>query len=756
MNSATRRRWAIRTLLGLGFLCYCNAFRGEFVFDDILYIVRNSALRTINFENIMALWNYAPTRIISFLTLLGNYQLSGLHVVSYHVLNVVIHLVAAVTVYHLALILLRLPGFQIRSPIHSAADGEVLNELTAFFVAMFFVAHPLQTEAVAYIWQRCASLAALFYFLSIYFYVKGGLENSPGALRWSLVFAIFGMFTKQTCVTLPATILAIEYFGFGFNLKKDDAPKRWDRLIPILATLAIIPFTFFIAGDYDWHETHLGVWASKVPPQPEYFLTQINVVRQYIFLLFFPLHQTAEYDIPLVHTLFHLDVLASLALHLSLFGAAFALRKKNPLFTFGVLFFYLTLSVESSVVRLGDLMFEHRIYLPSFGFFLAISALLRNAPIFRRVEDGHGQLHFKPWAGAVALLVIPFALLTVRRNRVWETPESFWLDAAVKAPNKARPNMSAGRVLLSKGDHKGGDMFLKRALASEPDDTMSIYSLALEDIEQNQFEEAQKKIKLLEQYEGDTPEPYYVRAVLELKQRHNDIALDYFLKAVDKTAITPDTEDVVKNSFLNIAIIASRKTDWERTIWACARFLGRDPSLIEVHALLANALMKKGDFESAHKEYLRMLDMDPKNDGTYNDMAVLFERQGKIDEAIGAYQQALRLAPDHPPARVNLLLLTIKSGRQNQASELYHNLPDLGMIAFSAYSMIGKEYYDRGDCPSTIESLEKAVSLFSKEHDDSKVISKDHQALAVCYKKMGNVALSNEHSKMVRDLAHEK
>ena len=182
---------------------YSNIYRAPFVFDGVLQIEDKPKIRELsNFFSPRVI--FSPRPVVDF-TFALNYKLGKLNVFGYHLVNVVIHIINGILVYFLALTIFKLlpypPSQQLdylKSPKSQPAlkpgpqdiESTTSNEMpTAFqstidnrqssiywmslFTALIFVAHPIQTQAVTYTVQRYASMAAMFYFLSILCYVKG-------------------------------------------------------------------------------------------------------------------------------------------------------------------------------------------------------------------------------------------------------------------------------------------------------------------------------------------------------------------------------------------------------------------------------------------------------------------------------------------------------------------------------------------------------------------------------------------------------
>ncbi|MCP4692953.1 MAG: hypothetical protein GY859_33235, partial [Desulfobacterales bacterium] len=187
-------RIAVLIIVVLGVLIYANTLNNPFVFDDDPTIVKNQALHltSLDLESLSGALSARRnfTRPLSTLSFALNYYFHGLSVTGYHVVNIVIHLINGVLVYGIALLIFgQLLGASARdasaTPDPSSDAGRappVPTPLLALFAALIFTAHPLQTQAVAYIAQRYASMAALFYMGALLLFMKARLlMQTPGA-----------------------------------------------------------------------------------------------------------------------------------------------------------------------------------------------------------------------------------------------------------------------------------------------------------------------------------------------------------------------------------------------------------------------------------------------------------------------------------------------------------------------------------------------------------------------------------------------
>ena len=168
---------AIFFITFLGLVIYRNSFACSFHFDDYRFIVENPAIK--NIHDLLNIWNYYPCRFVTFISLALNYHFDQLHVFGYHLFNLAVHLLTSILVYWLILITLSTPTFN-KDKIAQHAH------LIALMSAMVFVSHPIQTEAVTFIWQRTASMATMFYLASLCFYVKSRLAPQNTVLGSNL------------------------------------------------------------------------------------------------------------------------------------------------------------------------------------------------------------------------------------------------------------------------------------------------------------------------------------------------------------------------------------------------------------------------------------------------------------------------------------------------------------------------------------------------------------------------------------------
>ncbi len=470
-------KYPLAAILVLALLAYSNSFTGAFVFDDIQHVRDNSRIRDLG---ALLSWNgYLPLRhrFVGYLTFGVNYALGKQDVFDYHLVNLCIHVINAGLVYALVVLVFRTPRLR-----HSALTGSA--QAIAFLAASLFATHPLQTQAVTYIVQRFTSLAALFYVLTVVLYLRWRLDRDARdgnrtrrALLYAaiLVSAVLGMKTKEITFTVPLAVVLCELSFFE--------PAPWRRrlfLIPIAATMVVIPLSYL--GGLSTGSAAVAsaalVEASRVQTsvsRVEYLLTQAPVLVKYLRLLVWPAGQNLDYDFPLAHGVLEPRVLGSGLGLVAMAALAWRLYRRTAsgriavdagwrLVAFGIAWFFLALSVESSVIPIVDVINEHRVYLPSVGIFVATGVVA--ALLARRV---HPRLAARAVAVSAVVLSGLLGVATFQRNKVWASELSLWADTARKSPGKSRPHLNLGTALSVAGRLEEGVRELRRAVELEPD-----------------------------------------------------------------------------------------------------------------------------------------------------------------------------------------------------------------------------------------------------------------------------------------------
>ena len=587
----------------VGIIAYSNSFDCSFHFDDDHNITKNSSIRDLS--NIKTWWGFVPSRPIGYLSFALDYHFHKLDVWGYHLVNLGIHIINAVLVWWLVMLTMATPVMKAQ-PI-SRHKGAM-----ALFTALLFVSHPLATQSVTYIVQRLASLATLFYLLSLALYVKGRVREGNKDTRvyfyyaGSVLCAILGMLTKEIVFTLPFALVLYEFSFIRTDTWKFDLKDRGVQ-IPVII-LVIFVALFFLNFSFEIF--------NSIPPllnqgydypitAREYLLTQFSVILTYIRLFILPVNQNMDYDYPISHSLLEWHTLFGLLSLVGIFVAAIFLVRRYRLISFGIFWFFLTFSVESSVIPISqNVIFEHRTYLPSIGFFLALTGV-----VFYFIWDRYRQVS----VGVLVLLVLTNAVLTYERNKVWKSEYSLWADCLKKSPNKPRPLCNYGKALADAGNASEALTYYDKAIKLNPQFYDVYYNRG------NAKTKLGDDLGAIADYEETLRiNPYYANAHYNLG---NALA-----RQGNMTEAVVQFEEAVR--------IRPRSAEYQNNLGYVLALLGKEDEAI-THFREAIAL--KPDLVDAH-----------------NNLGSALLHQRRTDEAIESYREALRINPDFKQAKDNL------------------------------------------------------------------------------------------------------
>jgi len=577
-------------------IVYSNTLEAPFVFDDKFVIVENPIVKDLGYmvnpseaKVHKGHFEYESFRhrYIGYLTFAINYWFHKLDVTGYHLVNIAIHIINSWIVYWLVILTFKTPF------LNSSVLRGRINEI-AFFASLFFACHPLQTQAVTYIWQRVTSLSTTFYCLALVFYILWRLTSkkpSSFATQMPILFyfgsvisAVLAMKTKEIAFTLPVVIFLYELMFFEEKIK-----KRILYITPLLLTMLIIPISLLetekLKGDLMGNIGEVTRVETNIS-RMDYLLTQFTVVATYIRLIFFPINQNLDYDFPIYNTFLTPEVFLSFLLLFSIFGLGIYMflrsRARNSTYriiAFGIFWFFITLSVESSFIPLVDVIWEHRVYLPSTGFFIALTIgifLLLN-------KFGHRKLH-RIGVAIIVTVIIMFSVLTYSRNNIWSSEIALWQDNVEKSPQKARPHNILGNVLNKQGRTEEAIEHYLHALQIKPDYEKAHYNLGNVLNEQGRTEEAKEHYLQALRINPESEKTHLNLGNILYNQGRTEEAKEHYLQALKKN---PESEEAHNN----LAILLVHIGNIERAIAYFRKALQINPDYVPAKNNLKKVLM---------------------------------------------------------------------------------------------------------------------------------------------------------------------
>lgn len=528
-------------------LVYLPGLNAPFLLDDRVITDNEESLRAPGSFD-MEFIGYR--RIVIFLSLALNYALGGVDVRGYHVFNLLVHLTAGLTLFGIVRRTLRLPIFEGNHA--ESADG------FAFAVALLWMLHPLQTQAVTYTIQRCESMMAMFYLLCLYCVLRG--SQSARAWPWyagGVAAGWLGMGCKEVMVTAPIVIVLYDRI-FLSPTWKAVVRRRW----PLY--LALIPIPAWLLFSAASETAPTAGFDCKTVSAWQYLRSQPGVLFHYLRLAAFPDRLCFDYRWPVAET--WQEILVPTAAIATLLAATVLALRYRPFVGFLGAAFFLILAPTSSIMPIADLAVEHRMYLPLAALVVlgVLAARVGVAQIARR-PSRRGFLVL-----SLVLVAAMFMVRTAARNSLYRSPVAVWANVMSVAPHNARAHWSYGAYLA-----KAGHM----------DEAIRCY---------------RKTIQL---------SPEHVDARLDLaaalaRRGNADEAIEHFRRAI---AINPK----IHAAHYNLGILLSTKGDSKGAAGHFGEAVALKPEQVKYTYMLAVALERCGDLNGGAEYYRRTLQLDP-------------------------------------------------------------------------------------------------------------------------------------------------
>lgn len=283
---------AIILILLVGSISYSNTFHSPFIFDDAHIIVENKGIHVDSFSATdlaglkQGIRGNRPVVMLSFAL---NYYFGGLNPFGYHLINLLIHVLTAIIIYFFLQLTLNLPSLREQYGKYA--------QTVALLSSLLFVAHPIQTQAVTYIVQRMASMAALFFLSSLYCYAKARLTGTGkrqiAYFLGSGLAALLALGSKENSVTLPFFIALYEYY-FLSQPKLTRNRKKWLYIMIGLILLGSLLVGVFTGFSPVQQLNKIYQRYTFTPGQRT--LTQLRIVIFYLGLLIAPLPSRLNLD----------------------------------------------------------------------------------------------------------------------------------------------------------------------------------------------------------------------------------------------------------------------------------------------------------------------------------------------------------------------------------------------------------------------------------------------------------------------------
>lgn len=472
MRAFWQKKWVLIILLvAAGIAAYGNTLKNDLFWDDDDFIVNNQYLRDWqNFpkffsENVIAgaglYSNYWRPLLLIVFSL--EKHLWGDSSAGFHAVNTGFHILCGILVF---LLLQKLFS----------------RRFLAFLVALFFVIHPIQTEAVSYANSLGDSLSTFFVLLGLFLFARALDHPRPmmrlGFYGAALCYAL-SLMAKETAIIFPGFALLV----FLLRSPRQVREKFWQyisRSAKLLWPLAFV-LVFYLGMRSSW--LNFGRTFDLYPEENLFssdigvrILTFFRVLWLYVSLIFWPANLHMEREIPWATALSAPDVLAGLFVFLALAGLVVWRWRKNPGVSFGILWFLVALAPTSNIlVPINGIAYEHWLYVPLVGFLIFI---------FGAITDWLAPLVYKSRLKNLLVIVIVALLAgcaiftTSKRNLVWRDPIEFYKNILQYTPSSYRVINNLGMEYANRDNFAAAISTYRQAIDLLPQSPVAHHNLA--------------------------------------------------------------------------------------------------------------------------------------------------------------------------------------------------------------------------------------------------------------------------------------
>jgi 4-amino-4-deoxy-L-arabinose transferase-like glycosyltransferase len=481
---------------------FFGAIRNGFVWDDVLFIVRNPFLQDLsNLPKFFLSGDATGTggmnpyyRPLTTATFAIDYAIWGERAAGFHLTNLIFHLTTTIALF-----------FTARSFTH--------RNVSALAASLLFAVDPVQSEPVGYISARADLLCAFFMLAACLAYFR--FEDSEKHRYLALSLAAFAMGLLSKIVALAIIpLLALHLLQF----RRDRS--RWITLIPF----GVLALAFMAARSW---VLKMETWGTD-PILDRVANAGIHLVI-YIKNAFVPVDLGVYYDFPPAKSPWEPGVVASWLFLLTVGFVLFRLARRCPAVVFGAGWFFVALVPVCGIfMKLYPTPIADRyLYIPLVGLAIAVSVLIEKLPSQRRFRWGKAAL-----LPVVVACILAFSFQTAGRLETWHDQLTFWQAAAAEAPSNPYVINAYGCALRIAGNLPEAERTLKAAITLENDRATPYINLCLIELRRSNLKAAERYTLRALQLEPFNPIALNLLAIVKAEKGWNQEAILLFREAI--------------------------------------------------------------------------------------------------------------------------------------------------------------------------------------------------------------------------------
>ncbi len=623
VTSRFSKEWYLLGVLIITLIAFFPAINNGFTnWDDEGYVLKNYLIQDLSFANLKNFFsenvqsNFHPFTMLSYAV---EYHFFQLNPKSYHITNIILHLLNVALVFTFIYHLLKnkeiMFGIEKKSSSLLPVNSQ-LPLITATITSLLFGIHPMHVESVAWVSERKDVLYGFFFLISLLFYLRYATREKNKSLNYTLAITFFicSLLSKGMAVSLSLVLFAIDFF-----LRRKFSLKLFIEKIPFF----LLSITFGIIAIYYQKSTD-AIQDHTLFAYYERIIFACYGTIMYLFKLLIPLHLSTFYPYPLYENgylpiAFYLAPLGILALVFFIYkylktphkqeqdSIADSENKSGVLF--GIAFFLVTIVFVLQLLPVGSTIISDRYtYIPYIGIFFIVGQSFGSFYLSKNPKQTSLRIIF-----SLVLIAYSLSMVFVTRTRciVWKNSFNLWENVI-----KNYPQVSVAHTNLGLAYKKLGDKSDERKL-SHYDEALKEYNKAIE-------------------VDPNYKDAYENRGNLFFLTQKYDLAM----KDLQKALHLKSTSSVAHNSLGAVYFSIGK---YDSALVHFNEAIENDPVLSDAYKNRANTYSVLSRFSEAIVDYNRYIKFEPKDPPPYYWRGLAFQNTGKLDEAISDFDNALQL-----------------------------------------------------------------------------------------------------------------
>jgi len=639
--------WGSIIIAAVAFLLYANTLNHEYALDDYPVIYGNSltmqGVKGIPMMLKTAYWfgldgkNDFLYRPLSLVTYAVEWELAPNKPQLGHFTNVLLYMLTGVMLFRLFSRLLN-----------------KYNPVLIFIAALLFIAHPLHTEVVANIKSRDELLCFLFFLLSADLLLEYNLSRKIWQLTLSCICFFLSLLSKESAITFLAVFPLLFYFFTDMTLKKNAISCM--IMVGVAAVYLTIRGSILTSQTTDGDINIIDNTLIGAPDLNSRLATAFYILGLYIKMLIFPHPLASDYSYPQIPivTFSNPVAIVSLLFYVGIMYYALTRFPKKDILSFCVLYFLIPLSLVANVLFLTrSTMADRFLYVPSFGFCLAVTFLLMKLLKLSTGAMAYTNLSAmlsknRSLAGIAAIIFVLFSVKTIARNPDWKNDYSLFSADSKISSNSSRIHFLFANHLIQS---------VKQELITE-----------------------------------DKKPGYLQTAEVEMKE-----ALRLYPKSYEALFGLGEYYTTMKDynkalEYYNMAL----------------QIFPNDPKALNN---VGNTYFRMNNYQQAFEMLNNAIKQFPDNYEGYNNIGSVYFSTGQYEQAINVYKKAISLNPAYPEAMKNLGSCYGMLKNYDEALVYFNKAASLDPMNAEIYNNIAITYQFKGDSLTAQNYFSKAQEV---------------------------------------------